>query len=73
MKLLAQIKPNSKITKAEKLPDGSYVLRVQYPAKENHANIAAIELLAKTLNAPKTKIRLLKGAKSKYKTFEIID
>lgn len=75
MKIRAKIKPNSKkgplvLKKSDDIGDFFEVF-VREPAIEGKANLAVINLLSKEFNLPKTKIKLQKGMKSKFKTFEI--
>ena len=71
MKLTVIVHPNSKEEKfVEKNKEKHLYLRES--AIENKANKAAIKALAKFLKIKKNQIFLLKGAKSKEKTFEIL-
>lgn len=71
MKIKARIKPGSKHIESVTLVDGIYEVRVKAPAIEGRANVAAIELLAQYFGVPKSRVRLLGGATSRYKLFEI--
>ena len=71
MKINVQVKTKSKSEGVEELEDGSYVVRVNVPPIEGKANKRIIELLAKHLGKPKSHIRLVNGAKSKNKVFEV--
>lgn len=52
--------------------DGSQLfVHIHAPPRENAANIAVIELLAKTFRLPKTSITLKRGGKSREKQFDI--
>lgn len=52
--------------------DGSQLfVHIHAPPRENAANIAIIELLAKTFRLPKTSIVLKRGGKSREKQFDI--
>lgn len=46
-------------------------IRIQSPPVDGKANKALTAFLAKSLDLPKSKIRLTKGATSRIKTFEI--
>ncbi|WP_227998634.1 DUF167 domain-containing protein [Nocardia australiensis] len=68
----ATIKPNSrKGPLVETLGDGSLQLYVRPPAVEGKANKAAIELLAEHYGVPKSAVRLVAGATSRFKRFEV--
>lgn len=71
MKIHAAIKPNSKHVESVALVDGVYEVRVKAFAIEGRANERVLELLATYFKISKSRIRLTKGAKSKYKVFEI--
>jgi uncharacterized protein len=49
------------------------VLRVRERAIEGAANTACIEEIAKEYGVPKSRVTLVRGAKSKQKVFEIAD
>ncbi|MEU7769088.1 DUF167 domain-containing protein [Nocardia sp. NPDC049190] len=68
------ITPNSrKGPLVETLDDGSLRLYVRAPAVEGKANKAAIELLAVHYGVPKSAVRLVAGATSRFKRFAIDD
>lgn len=72
MKLSIHLKPNSR-HREEVVPndDGSLIIYTKAPAIEGRANLAAVKLLAKHFGVPPSKIKLLRGAASKYKVFEV--
>ena len=74
MKISVYLKPNSR-HREEVVPndDGSLTVYTKAPAVEGRANLAAVKLLAKHFGVPSSKIKLLRGAASKYKIFEITD
>ncbi|WP_040788709.1 DUF167 domain-containing protein [Nocardia paucivorans] len=68
----ATIKPNSrKGPLVETQADGTLLLYVRAPAVEGKANRAAVELLAEHFDVPKSAVRLVAGATSRYKRFDI--
>ena len=75
MKIRAKIKPNSKkgpLVVAKSDEQGEFFeIFVREPAIEGKANLAVIKVLGEYFGVAKTKISLEKGAKSKFKTFEI--
>ena len=73
MKLEVTVHPNSKNPRVEKDLTGMLHIYVNAPPLEGKANQAVIESLANFLNTKKSKIVLLKGAKSKRKVFEILN
>lgn len=62
--------PNSKTEEVVTEGDGLTV-RVKPPAKEGKANAAAIRLLARHLNVPRSSVRISGGLASRHKTIEI--
>ncbi len=73
MRLEVVVHPNSKNPRVEKDLTGMLHVYVNAPPLEGKANQAVIESLASFLNTKKSKIILLKGAKSKRKVFEILN
>ena len=74
MKISVHLKPNSRHREEVVLnDDGSLTVYTKAPAVEGRANFAAGKLLAKHFGVPSSKIKLLRGAASKYKIFEITD
>lgn len=72
MKIPATIKPNSRHREEVVVgSDGAYVIYTKAPAIEGRANAAAIKLLAQYFGVSKSQVRLLRGATSKYKVFDI--
>ena len=72
MKISVLLKPNSR-HREEVITndDGSLTIYTKAPAIEGRANVAAAKLLAKHFGVAPSKVKLLRGATSKYKTFEI--
>jgi uncharacterized protein len=50
---------------------GSLMVRVQAPAVDAKANLAALALIAKTFEVPKASVQLLVGQTSRRKVLEI--
>ena len=74
MKISIHLKPNSRHREEVVADDdGSLTVYTKAPAIEGRANLAAVKLLAKHFGVPSSKIKLLRGAASKYKIFEITD
>ncbi len=72
MKIPTTIKPNSRHREEVVVgSDGTYIIYTKAPAIEGRANAAAIKLLAKYFGVPQSQIRLLHGATSKHKVFNI--
>ena len=72
MKISVHIKPNSRHREeVVKNDDDTLTVYVKAPAIEGRANVAAIKLLAKHFKVASSKVKLVRGATSKYKIFEI--
>ena len=72
MKISVHIKPNSRHREeVVKNDDDTLTVYVKAPAIEGRANAAAIKLLAKHFEVTPSKVKLVRGATSKYKIFEI--
>ncbi|MCG5095284.1 DUF167 domain-containing protein [Candidatus Saccharibacteria bacterium] len=72
MKISVYIKPNSRHREEiVKNDDDTLTVYVKAPAIEGRANAAAIKLLAKHFKVAPSKVKLVRGATSKYKIFEI--
>ena len=72
MKISVHLKPNSR-HREEVVPndDGSLTIYTKASAIEGRANLAAGKLLAKYFKVASSKVKLVRGAISKYKIFEI--
>ena len=72
MKISIHLKPNSRHReKVVANDDGSLTVYTKAPAIEGWANLAAVKLLAKHFGVAPSKVKLVRGAASKYKVFEI--
>ena len=72
MKISVHIKPNSRHREEVVAgDDGSLTIYTKAPAIEGRANLAAVKLLAKYFSVAPSKVKLVRGAASKYKVFEI--
>jgi len=71
VKIKVKVKPNAKKEEIKKIDEDYYEIRVTVVPEKGKANKKVIEILSKYLKVPKSKIKLVKGEKSKEKTFEI--
>lgn len=72
MKISIHLKPNSRHREEVVAnDDGSLTVYTKAPAIEGWANLAAVKLLAKHFGVVPSKVKLVRGAASKYKVFEI--
>lgn len=74
MKISAKIKPNSR-HREEVIAndDGSLTIYIKAPVIEGRANLAAIKLVAKHYGVAPSRVKLVRGATSRNKVFEIAD
>ena len=72
MKISVLLKPNFRHREEVVTnDDGSLTIYTKAPAIEGRANLAAAKLLAKHFGVAPSKVKLVRGATSKYKVFEI--
>ncbi len=72
MKISAHLKPNSRHREEVVAGDnGSLTIYTKAPAVEGRANAAAAKLLAKHFGVAPSRVKLVRGATSKYKVFEV--
>ena len=72
MKISAHLKPNSRHREEVVAnDDGLLTIYTKAPAIEGRANLAAVKLLAKYFSVAPSKVKLVRGAASKYKVFEV--
>ncbi len=72
MKVFVHAKPNAKVAVIEKLDDTHYAVSVKEPPRENKANFAIMKMLAEHFGVSLARVRLISGASSKQKIFEIL-
>ena len=72
MKISVHLKPNSRHREEVVVgDDGVLTVYTKAPAIEGRANLAAVKLLAKHFGVSLSKVKLVRGAASRYKVFEI--
>ena len=72
MKISVHLKPNSRHREEVVIGDeGMLTIYTKAPAIEGRANAAAVKLLAKHFGVTPSKVKLVRGATSKYKLFDI--
>ena len=72
MNIAVHLQPNSRHREEVVVGgDGSLTVYTKAPAIEGRANLAAVKLLAKHFGVAPSKLKLVRGAASKYKVFEI--
>lgn len=72
MKISVRLKPNSRHREEVVVgDDGMLTIYTKAPTIEGRANLAAVKLLAKHFGVSSSKVKLVRGAASKYKVFEV--
>lgn len=71
MRISVKVKPRARVEKVEKISENEFVLQVKAPPLEGRANREAIELLSGYFHIPKSRIKIVKGNKSRNKIMEI--
>lgn len=72
MKISVHLKPNSRHREEVVMnDDGSLMIYTKAPAIEGRANAAAVKLLAKHFGVAPSTVKLMRGAASKHKVFEV--
>ena len=72
MKLHLTIQPGASKNAHSFESNGEFKVRIAAPAVDGKANAALIEYLSDVLNLGRTKIVLLKGQTTRFKTLEIL-
>jgi uncharacterized protein (TIGR00251 family) len=65
------VKPNAKKAGVAQLADGTYRIAVIAPARDGKANEAVIELVARHLRVPKSRVKIIRGFSSRHKLLEV--
>ena len=71
MQLRIKVKPNSKKDEILREADGTLIIKISAQPVEGKANKYLIEYLSKALGIPKSKIVVVKGEGSPFKTLDI--
>lgn len=67
-----QVKPNARRQRIEKTEAGLWIAHLQSPPVDGKANQELIELLAKALGIPKSRLQLKAGSRSRRKLIEVL-
>lgn len=70
-KIHVKVKPNSPEQKIEDFGDYRYLVYVCSEAENNEANVEMLNMLAKHLGVPATKLEIVSGRTNKDKVIEI--
>ena len=72
MKIKATVKPRAKKREVVKNAEGDYVVSVISPAEEGKANEEVINTVAKYFKLAKSRVKIVRGLKSKKKILEVL-
>ena len=72
MKLQIKVKTNSSEQKIEDFGDHRYLVYLKSSPEHNEANIELLNLMAKHIGVPASKIRIVSGMTNNLKTLEIV-
>lgn len=70
--ICVHIKPNSKHNESVEPCGEFYEVTVKSPAVQGRANARAVELIAEYFDTSKSCVKIVHGAKSRYKVVEIV-
>ncbi|MCE3003087.1 MAG: DUF167 domain-containing protein [Xanthomonadaceae bacterium] len=69
--LHVQVKPNARAARLEQDADGGRCAHLASPPVDGKANAELIGLVAERFGVPKSRVRIARGAGSRYKRVEI--
>ena len=72
MKITVKVIPNAKQAEVLEESENNFRVKVDAPPKEGKANKRLIEILAQYFGVSKSKVKIVKGQKSRQKIVEII-
>jgi uncharacterized protein (TIGR00251 family) len=73
MIIKVKVKPNAKKNEIKKIDENYFEVRTTAVPEKGKANEKVIEILSDYLSIPKSKIKLIRGGKTREKIFEIED
>jgi len=73
MRIVVEVRPNSRIPGVEALGPSHVRVKVRAPAREGRANREVIELLSRYFDVPKTRVSLRSGATGRRKVYDVPD
>ncbi len=71
MKITVRVIPRAKFNRVEIQPDGTVRVHTTTAPTDGRATADVIKMLAEHYNVPKTSIKLIRGATSRDKVFEL--
>lgn len=73
IRLKVKVQPRARQQKVQKIGEGEYTIRVLSPPAEGKANKEVIELLASHFHLPPSRVKILRGQKSRQKIIILED
>jgi uncharacterized protein len=67
-----RVTPNAKEARVTKLSESNFEVKVDEQAENGKANKRLLEILSSYFDLPKSRIRIIKGSKSRDKVVEIL-
>jgi uncharacterized protein (TIGR00251 family) len=72
MLIQVKVKPRSRQSGLEQLPDGSWIARLKSPPVDGKANAELVALLAERFRCPRAAVSIRSGASSRLKFVRIL-
>jgi uncharacterized protein (TIGR00251 family) len=72
MLIRVRVTPNAKEANVVKVDEGNFEVKVDERAVGGRANARLLELLSKHFNVPKSRVTIVRGAKSRDKIVQVI-
>jgi uncharacterized protein (TIGR00251 family) len=71
MIIQVKVKPRSRTSGLEQLPDGTWVARLKSPPVDGKANAELVTLVAERFKCPKSSVSIRSGASGRLKTIRV--
>ena len=73
MLIKVRVTPNSKVVKVTKASETELEVRVDEAAVDGRANKRLLEILSEHFNVPKSRIRIVRGTRSRDKIVDVLE
>lgn len=71
MEIHAIVTPGARKEKVVRTEEGKFTIAVREPAERNEANARVREILADAFRVPMSKVRMLRGVRSRKKVYKV--
>lgn len=71
MILQVRVKPRSRVSGLERLPDGTWIARLKSPPVDGKANAELVTLVAERFHCPKSSVSIRAGAAGRLKIIRV--